>query len=204
MSQELSQHKACEEPKLYIQVLGKDHPEGHRFFFYDEHDEQEQPGLTDAVEEEDLPEPISRIHSWEWEAEPDRNVWLEIASEEGDPIRVPLFAGVGQSPWQEHERDTVFQQYVVQPIVPLAFWQSLVDDASYALPSRPGYLYIHYRGALWREIEVSVSEADEWQFKDVDLAKHRDESDAFVDDRRSATGQSLTEYGCQHVVPRAG
>ncbi|TVU89777.1 toxin VasX [Vreelandella titanicae] len=193
MSQELSQHKACEEPKLFIQVLGKDHPEGHRFFFYDEHDEQEQPGLTDAVEEEDLPEPVSRIHSWEWEAEPNRNVWLEIASEEGDTIRVPLFAGVGQTPWQEHERDTVFQQYVVQPIVPLALWQSLVDDASHALPSRPGYLYIHYRGALWREIEVSVSEADEWQFKDVDLAKHRDKSDAFVDDRRSATGQSLTE-----------
>ena len=193
MSQELSQHKACEEPKLFIQVLGKEHPEGHRFFFYDEHDEQEQPGLTDAVEEEDLPEPISRIHSWEWEAEPDRNVWLEIASEEGDPIRVPLFAGVGQTPWQEHERDTVFQQYVVQPIVPLALWQSLIDDASHALPSRPGYLYIHYQGSIWREIEVGVSESDEWQFKDVDLAKHRDESEGFVDDRRSATGKSLTE-----------
>ncbi|MGP9645283.1 toxin VasX, partial [Halomonas sp. AOP30-A1-24] len=193
MSQELSQHKACEEPKLFIQVLGKDHPEGHRFFFYDEHDEQEQPGLTDAVEEEDLPEPISRVHSWKWEAEPNRNVWLEIASEEGNPIRVPLFAGVSQTPWQEHERDTVFQQYVVQPIVPLAFWQSLIDDASHALPSRNGYLYIHYRGALWREIEVSGSEADEWQFKDIDLAKYRDESEGFVDDRRLATGQSLTE-----------
>ncbi|WGI24372.1 hypothetical protein QEN58_13670 [Halomonas alkaliantarctica] len=193
MSQELSQHKACEEPKLFIQVLGKEHPEGHRFFFYDEHDEQEQPGLTDAVEEEDLPEPISRIHSWEWEAEPDRNVWLEIASEEGDPIRVPLFAGVGQTPWQEHERDTVFQQYVVQPIVPLALWQSLVDDASHALPSRPGYLYIHYQGSIWREIEVGVSESDEWQFRDVDLAKHRDESARFIDDQRSSTGQPLTE-----------
>ncbi len=64
MSQELSQHKACEEPKLFIQVMGKAHPEGHRFVFYDLEDQQEQAGLAEAVEVEDLPEPLSRIHGW--------------------------------------------------------------------------------------------------------------------------------------------
>ncbi|WP_229359109.1 hypothetical protein [Halomonas salipaludis] len=193
MSQELSQHKACEEPKLYIQVMGTAHPEGHRFVFYDLEDQQEQTALAEAVEEEDLPEPLSRIHGWSWEGEPRRNVWLEIASEEGDPVRVPLFADVGQTPWQEHERDTVFQQYVVQPVIPLAFWKSLVDDATHALPCRPGYLYIHYRGAVWREIEVGVSESGEWQFRDVDLVQHRSEADGYVEDRRPASGQPLTE-----------
>lgn len=193
MSQELSQHKACEEPKLFIQVMGKEHPEGHRFVFYDLEDQQEQAALAEAVEEEGLPEPLSRIHGWAWEGQPRRNVWLEIASEEGEPIRVPLFGNVGVTPWQEHERDTVHQHHVVQPVIPLALWQSLLDDAAHALPCRPGYLYIHYRGAIWREIEVGVSESGEWQFRDVDLAQHRSDADGYVDDRRTAIGQPLTE-----------
>nr|WP_228579044.1 hypothetical protein [Halomonas sp.] len=193
MSQELSQHKACEEPKLFIQVMGKEHPEGHRFVFFDLEDQQEQAALAEAVEEEDLPEPLSRIHGWAWEGQPRRNVWLEIASEEGEPIRVPLFGNVGATPWQEHEQRTVHQHHVVQPVVPLAFWQSLVDDATHALPCRPGYLYIHYRGAVWREIEVGISESGEWQFRDVDLAQHRNEDGGYVEDRRPATGQPLTE-----------
>ncbi|WP_043532732.1 hypothetical protein [Litchfieldella xinjiangensis] len=193
MSQELSQHKACEEPKLFIQVMGKEHPEGHRFVFFDLEDQQEQAALAEAVEEEDLPEPLSRIHGWAWEGQPRRNVWLEIVSEEGQPIRVPLFGNVGATPWQEHEQRTVHQHHVVQPVVPLAFWQSLVDDATHALPCRPGYLYIHYRGAVWREIEVGVSESGEWQFRDVDLAQHRNEDGGYVEDRRPATGQPLTE-----------
>ncbi|MGR4066346.1 hypothetical protein [Billgrantia sp. C5P2] len=193
MSQELSQHKACEEPKLFIQVMGKEHPEGHRFVFYDLEDQQEQTALAEAVEEEDLPEPLSRIHGWAWEEQPRRNVWLEIASEEGEPIRVPLFGNVGVTPWQEHERNTVHQHYVVQPVIPLALWQSLLDDATHALPCRPGYLYIHYQGAIWREIEVGVSDSGEWQFRDVDLAQHRSEADGYAEDRRPAVSQPLTE-----------
>jgi hypothetical protein len=192
MSQELSQHKACEEPKLFIQVMGKDHPEGHRFVFFDLENQQEQADLAEAVEEEDLPEPLSRIHGWAWEGQPRRNVWLEIASE-GEPIRVPLFGNIGVTPWQEHERHTVHQAHVVQPVVPLAFWQSLQNDATHALPCRPGYLYIHYRGAIWREIEVGVSESGEWQFRDVDLAQHRSEADGYVEDRRPTVGLPLTE-----------
>ncbi|WP_240936107.1 hypothetical protein [Billgrantia bachuensis] len=193
MSQELSQHKACEEPKLFIQVMGKEHPEGHRFVFYDLEDQLEQAALAEAVEEENLPEPPSRIHGWAWEEQPRRNVWLEIASQEGEPIRVSLFGNVGVTPWQEHERNTVHQHYVVQPVIPLALWQSLLDDISHALPCRPGYLYIHYRGAIWREIEVGVSESGEWQFRDVDLVQHRSDAGGYVDDRRPAIGQPLVE-----------
>ncbi|WP_447529767.1 hypothetical protein [Vreelandella sp. TE19] len=194
MSQELSRHKACEEPKLYIQVLGTNHPDAHRFVFYDEQDEQEISALTEAVEEEDLPDPLSRIHSWEWEDEPTRNVWLEINSSEGGPIRVPLFNGVNETPWQESEYTTAYQHYVVQPVVPLAFWESLIDDAHHAMPCRSGFLYISYRSSLWREIEVAITDDDEWLFRDVNLAQYRDGSGIFTEEnQRPATGQELKE-----------
>ncbi|WP_447926886.1 hypothetical protein [Vreelandella sp. EE27] len=194
MSQELSRHKACEEPKLYIQVLGTNHPDAHRFVFYDEQDEQEISALTEAVEEEDLPDPLSRIHSWEWEDEPTRNVWLEINSSEGGPIRVPLFNGVNETPWQESEYTTAYQHYVVQPVVPLAFWESLIDDAHHAMPCRSGFLYISYRSSLWREIEVTITDDDEWLFRDVNLAQYRDGSGIFTEEnQRPATGQELKE-----------
>ncbi|MBZ5488729.1 hypothetical protein HW452_14470 [Halomonas aquamarina] len=193
MSQELSQHKACEEPKLFIQVLGTEHPEGHRFVFFDETDQQEQVALVESVEEEDLPKPLSRIHSWEWETEPARNVWLEIDSEEGDSIQVPLFREVEGTSWQESETEIAFQHYVVQPVIPMASWRSVQEDSIHALPSRPGYLYLYYQERIWREIEIGVSEDGEWQFKDVPLASYRQDDNSFSENERPPTGISLKE-----------
>ncbi|EPC00226.1 hypothetical protein L861_06955 [Litchfieldella anticariensis FP35 = DSM 16096] len=193
MSGELSEHKACEDQKLFIQVMGKEHPEGHRFVFYDRTDQQEQEALTARVEEEDLPEPLSRIHGWTWKDQPERNVWLEIASEEGAPIRVPLFRRVQQTPWQEHPQRTVWQHHVVQPVMPLALWQSLLDGNKHALPARPGYLYVHYQGAIWREIEIAMSESGQWEFRDVDLAQHRDNAGEYADNHRPSVGKPLVE-----------
>ncbi|SDM17006.1 hypothetical protein SAMN05661010_03549 [Modicisalibacter muralis] len=193
MSQELSQHKACEPPKLYIQVMGKAHPDGHRFVFYDITDQQVQQALADKVEEEDLPTPLSRIHGWPWKDQPERNVWLEIASDGDAPIRVSLFERVGETPWQEHPQRVTWQHHVVQPVMPLAFWQSLQSERARALPIRPGYLYVYYQGAVWREIEITLSQQGQWQFRDIDLARHRDSASEYTDNQRPGIGKSLSE-----------
>nr|WP_297460495.1 hypothetical protein [uncultured Halomonas sp.] len=193
MSQELSQHKACEPPKLYIQVMGKEHPEGHRFVFYDVSDQQEQEALADKVEEENLPTPLSRIHGWPWKDQPERNIWLEIASDGDAPIRVPLFDRVGETPWQEHPHHTAWQHHVIQPVMPLAFWQSLQSERAHALPTRPGYLYVYYQGVVWREIEILLSPEGQWEFRDIDLAQHRDSAFEYNDNQRPAIGKPLSE-----------
>ncbi|TFH85878.1 hypothetical protein EQG41_14805 [Billgrantia azerbaijanica] len=193
MSQELSQHKACEPPKLFIQVMGKQHPEGHRFVFYDLEDQQEQLAIAERLEEEDVADPVSHIHGWDWTDEPRRNVWLEIAAEQGAPIRVPLFREVSETPWLEHPHRTTWQHHVVQPVMPMALWESLRDRQSHALPVRSGYLYIHYRGAIWREIELSITEQGQWEFRDVDLSRHRDGEGRYTDNRRESVGKPLTE-----------
>ncbi|WP_240724743.1 toxin VasX [Onishia niordana] len=193
MSQELSQHKACEPPKLFIQVMGKQHPEGHRFVFYDLEDQQEQSAIAERLKEEDVADPVSHIHGWDWTDEPSRNVWLEIASEQGTPIQVPLFREVSETPWQEHPHQTTWQHHVVQPVMPMALWASLRDGESHALPVRSGYLYIHYRGAIWREIEVSITDQGQWEFRDVDLSRHRDGEGLYTDNCRESVGTPLSE-----------
>src|SRR5699024_4827454 len=59
---------------------------------------------------------------------------------------------------------------------------------------RPGYLYVFYRGRLWRELEVSADdEAGRLVLRDIDLAAHRDDEERNGDDRRPAAGVALEE-----------
>ena len=178
---------ACEGKMLFIQVMGKDHPAGHEIAIVDA-DSGERLETFGEAETEVLPDPASVLHKWQWQEQQKVAAALWIETNQGGTIRLPLFDDLYCT-----ERQPTLQHHVLQPVVPMAFWQSLVKaNATHALPCRPGYLYLHYRGTLWREIEVQVSESGEWLFQDIDLAQHR-HADGYVDDHREAVGQPLTE-----------
>jgi hypothetical protein len=180
---------ACEGESLIIEVIGKDHPEGHTFRIYDESDNEQQEWLENQVQVEDLDESMLTI--WPWKGQTNRNVWLDIEAREGAPIRVPLFNGVASTP-RQLER----QWNRIWAIVPLA----MINDpdpepgqsAGNVVPVRPGFIYIFRNGTLWREIEVRNGEAGAPEFCDVRLADYLEPgSSGVTDDHRDVAGKPL-------------
>ncbi|RTR03354.1 toxin VasX [Halomonas nitroreducens] len=179
---------ACEDEKLFIQVMGKDHPDGHEIVIVDRYDEERTEAFGDA-ETESLQEPVSVLHQWDWQGYSSVDAQLQIASESGEPIRLPLFERLYRTP-----RRPRLQYNVIQPVLPMALWESLDSRESTALPLRAGYLYVFYRDSLWREIEVAANQdSGRLEFRDIDLAAHRDEEGGYRDDRRPAVGVMLEE-----------
>ena len=188
----LSNGAACESGKLIIQVVGKDHPDSQRLVFYDETDQE----LQEALAQQDKPEHqasetfSSVLHVWDWEGQPKRQLWLEIAATEGAPIRIPLLDDVRPTArQQEHQRQ--YNQIVpVVPMVPLPGSKSF-NDMGTPVSLRSGFIYVFYRQALWRELEVQLS-ADKTSYHDVNLGHYR-QGQSFKSGPRKATGQALDD-----------
>ncbi|MBF8221912.1 toxin VasX [Halomonas sp. 328] len=179
---------ACESEKLFIQVMGKDHPAGHEIVIVDAHSGERLEAFGEA-DTEALPNPVSVLHQWCWQGYQRVDAQLHIASENGDPIRLPLLERLFKSP-----RKPRLQDNVIQPVLPMALWQGLERNARHALPLRPGYVYVFYGDKLWREIEASANaESGQMEFRDIDLAAHRDGDERYRDDRRPAVGVALEE-----------
>lgn len=178
---------ACEGEKLFIQVMGKDHPVGHEIVIVDQYS-AEPIGAFGKAETEDLPDPVSVLHKWCWEGVQRVDAQLHIATESGDPIRLPLLEWL-----YKNDRQPRFQDNIIQPVLPMALWQSTGQRDHQPLPSRSGYLYVFYQDQLWREIAVEAnSETGQLEFRDVDLAAHRDDGH-YHDDRRPTAGVALEE-----------
>ncbi|GEK73838.1 MULTISPECIES: toxin VasX [Halomonas] len=179
---------ACEVEKLFIQVMGKEHPDGHEIVIVDQFDGEPLEAFGSA-DTEPLQEPVSVLHQWDWQGHARVDAQLQIASENGEPIRLPLFEWLYKTTRQRR-----LQHNVIQPVLPMALWESLDSRERTALPLRAGYLYLFYRDSLWREIEVTANQASgRLEFRDVDLAAHRDEQGSYRDDRRPAAGVMLEE-----------
>lgn len=179
---------ACEGDKLIIQVMGKEHPAGHEIVIVDQYS-GERIGAFGEAETEALSDPASVLHKWCWQGYQRVDAQLHIASENGDPIRLPLLEWLFKS-----SRKPRLQDNVIQPVLPMALWESLDSREREALPLRAGYLYVFYRDTLWREIEVTANqESGRLEFRDIDLAAHRDEEGGYRDDRRPAVGVMLEE-----------
>lgn len=185
---------ACEPKMLIVEVMGKEHPEGQDLVLFDRYREGY---LSDPAKEalEPLPSRVSVLHKWRWEGTRAVDVHLEIESEAGEPICLPLYERLWDTPRQQRTH----QRCVVQPVMPMALWRSL-DGAALsgtrreALPLRAGYLYVFYRDAAWREIEVTANaETGQLEFRDIDLAAHCDADGRCQEDRRPATGVALEE-----------
>lgn len=186
----LSASAACEPDKLIVQVVGKDHSDSQRLVIYDETDQVQQEWLSNQDKPEVLTSEAfsSVLHVWDWEGQPKRHLWLEIAASEGDAIRVPLLDDVHSTPRQD---DQQWNQIVpVVPMTPLPGSKSTYDLGS-PVVVRSGYVYVFYRSKLWRELEVCVSD-DGTHFRDINVARYR-QGDGFKSGQRRATGIALDD-----------
>ena len=180
---------ACEPKMLIVEVMGKEHPAGQDLVLFDRYREGY---LTDPTKEalEPLPARTSVLHKWRWEGTRAVDVHLKIASQAGEPIRLPLFAHLWETPRQQRTH----QRCVVQPVMPMALWHAFQGTDRQALPLRAGYLYVFYRERLWREIEVSANtDTGQLEFRDIDLKAHCDAEGHCQADRRPAAGVALDE-----------
>ncbi|WP_203142197.1 hypothetical protein [Marinobacter mangrovi] len=179
---------ACEGENLIIEVIGKNHPEGQSFRLFDTTNMVQQEWLENQVKTEELDDSI--LHVWPMKGEDDKNVWLEMAADEGDPIRVPFLKEEGAV-----ERQSERQKHVILPVVPATLIQGVTlkeSNPAHHVMLRAGFLYIFHEGKLWREIEVRISEKGVTTYHDVPVSQYRAEG-GFEYGSRKATGTGLTE-----------
>ena len=180
---------ACEGEKLIVEVMGTEHTDPYSFRLYDETNQQQQEWFESRVETEALD--AQWLHCWPWEGKDRKNLWLDIAADEGAPIRVPLFSQVAATPRQAEE-----QWNRIWPVVPLTLLRD-PDPApgqpeQHPVPVRPGFVYVFREGLLWRELKVTNGEAGHLMFRDVRLLDYRTvPGQLLTQDRRPAVGSAL-------------
>lgn len=177
---------------LIIEVPGKDHPEGHHIRLYDLEDQQQQEWLENQVEKEDTD--TETLHVWDWQNQPNRNVWLEVDTEDDTPIRLPFLRGAGAVPRQTDIQD--HEYHVLMPVVPMTLLSGVTredDNPAHPVLARPGYLYIFIQGVLWRELEIRQDDSGQTRYHDIRLLDHRDSDWYFADSQRPAVGSPLQE-----------
>ncbi|WP_336365608.1 hypothetical protein [Marinobacter sp. C2H3] len=180
---------ACEGPVLIIEVVGQDHPEGHRFRLFDPADQTEQEWMDQRGHREALSQ--SELAVWPTTPEARQNVWLDIDADDGSPIRVLLFEHVGATP-----RQPIAQWNRVCPLVPITSLMAQDPDPgghpSHPVPVRAGYVYVFRDGRLWRELQVDAPADQPPGFRDVRLSDYRQQGgDGLTEDRRPAVGRRL-------------
>lgn len=186
-----SGNPACETGKLIVEVIGKDHPAGQRVVIYDETDRELQRELTQQAKQELVADAkqSSTLHIWDWQQQPKRHLWLEIEAERGSPIRVPLMDDTRITP-RQRER----QWNCIVPVVPMSTMLGISvnhQHREYPVHVRPGFIYLFYRGKLWRELEVRQGEG-QVTYHDVRLSDFR-LGDSFRAGAREASGKGLSE-----------
>ncbi|WNJ96841.1 hypothetical protein RND59_07135 [Vibrio ruber] len=184
----------CDHNKLLlIEVTGTQHDTQQDFAFYDLTDMKQQFALegkkyTDKALSE------TTIYGWDWcQEKENRNVWLSVKASDG-PIMLPLFDNVSHT--QRIAKGP--QKYQLHSFIPLTLLPTFKEHATTEeriAPLRDGYLYIAYNGKIWREIEVSATDAGEPCFKDVNLFAYRQGRDKPVktETKREVTGEALKE-----------
>ena len=180
---------ACEGESLIIEVMGKDHPEGHSFRIFDESNYEQQEWLENKVRLESLEDSV--LHLWPRSGQPAHNIWLDIEAEEGAPIRVSFFSDVDSTPRQLNG-----QWNRIWPIVPLTALHDANPEpgqpSENVVPLRSGFIYIFRSGKLWRELEVGQVDTGKPVFRDVRLSDFREPGLAGVtEDRRAVVGKAL-------------
>ena len=180
---------ACEPDKLIVEIIGKQHPDTQKLLICDA-EGQPLDAITAAVEEEEISgEGVSSLLKiWDWEEQPGESLYLEIATESGAPIRLPLLTDLRATPRQDEA-----QLNQIVPVVPCTALPSIKqqDDSGIPVLVRSGYIYVFVWGKLWRELEVRFTEEGTRYF-DIDVAAFRDEN-GFASGRRVASGVALED-----------
>ncbi|MCE0495149.1 toxin VasX [Vibrio salinus] len=190
---------ACEGKKFYVEVTGVQHGKEQAIQFYDLTNMTEQEALENKQEVDEKEE--TSIFSWDWCDETEnRNVWLSIPTED-QPIKLPLFEDVTSYNLRSGDQD-----YLLQSVVPMTLMPSIitkdgktiskVDDKDRVAPLKEGYLYIAYKGKVWREIKITSTEDGLPEFRDINLysyRKGRDKEFKIGSDQRKPTGVALKD-----------
>lgn len=196
---------ACEKDRLHIEVTGINHGDEHTIRFFDSLDQTAKPGIE--ATKQTLVQEETTIYDWDWTDEISNNAWLEVKTEKGEPIKLPLFKSV----YETKRKDNQEQDYLLHACLPSLYMQSV--DAQYKYdhiaPARGGFIYIAYKAPygskfqVWREIEVIPG--DEYTFRDVNLQSFREtpvnhmewadslKSNPIKIGQRDTTGVPLTE-----------
>ncbi|SJN58140.1 hypothetical protein VR7878_02672 [Vibrio ruber DSM 16370] len=184
----------CDHNKLLlIEVTGTQHDTQQDFTFYDLTDMKQQFAL-EGKKYTDKALAETTIYGWDWcQEKENRNVWLSVKASDG-PIMLPLFDNVSHT--QRIAKGP--QKYQLHSFIPLTLLPTFKEHATpeeRIAPLRDGYLYIAYNGKIWREIEVSATDAGEPCFKDVNLFAYRQGRDKPVktETKREVTGEALKE-----------
>ncbi|MFC4257870.1 hypothetical protein ACFOZ5_02365 [Marinobacter lacisalsi] len=130
---------------------------------------------------------------------------MEIATESGDPIRVPFLHQARDVEYQNKEQDER-QKHVVVPVVASTLISGLTKTEAVSgkppketnphhhVLCRSGFLYFFYGSKLWREVEVTITEDGTPQYRDVPLDVYRKKDSGKFEPRyRDVTGVALEE-----------
>lgn len=183
----LSSGPACEPAKLIIEVVGLSHPAGQRLMLSDHGNTQpssiNEKFTTETLEDDNY---CSTLHTWPESGASSCDVWLEVETVSGAPIRLPLAQAITASP-----RQADGQRNQVVPILPMTKVSSAVgNEREVTALTRPGYFYVFQNGQLWRELEIRQSEAGT-TYHDIDLQQWRDAGRP--EQLREAAGIALEE-----------
>lgn len=186
----LTSGPGCERDKLIVQVIGTGHSKNQQLLLVDHSGVEPLQALTDeaACETERSTSVHSELFVWDWSAQLKHQLWLEIATTQGPPIRLPLLEDLRVTPRQ---LETQWNQIV--PILPFAALPGTRSKYDLGAPvlCRSGYVYVFYRDRLWRELEVRQDD-ELTTYRDIDLQAYR-LNQAFSSDYRQASGVDLSD-----------
>ena len=180
----LSSGPSCEAAKVIVQVIGRDHPEGQKVVLCDAANKVQKAQME--LQEKEICSSV--LHVWDCTGKNKRKLWLEIASTQGKPIRLPLLADVRSTP---REAETQWNQLV--PVLPFVSLPGSKSPNDYGTPvlARAGFIYVFYQDKLWRELEVRITDG-KTTYHDVDIADYR-KGEAFKTGERKVTGAPLED-----------
>ena len=185
----LGRGPACEPDKLIVQIIGKHHPDTQKLLLCNAQGQPLEADTAAAVTERLTYDDVSSVLKlWDWQALSAKALYLEVASESGPPLRLPLLRDLRVTPRQF---DAQLNQIV--PIVPCTALPGIrsAQDMGTPVLVRSGYIYVFYHGKLWRELEVRFSDAGTF-FHDIDVASYR-QAQGFAVGKRLASGVALED-----------
>ncbi|MDU8582985.1 toxin VasX, partial [Pseudomonas syringae pv. actinidiae] len=179
----LSDGPSCEMDKLIVQIVGKKHSHQQQVLLLGSDGTRIYPPKSEVLERELFSSSLKV-----WDHIEGTHLHLQIATLDGEPIRLPLLSDTKVTPRQA---DAQFNQIVpVLPFVALP-GSKTVDDMGTPVLARAGYVYVFYQEKLWRELEIQVSENGN-TYHDIDVARYR-QQDGFVAGERKVTGVALED-----------
>lgn len=156
----ISAGSPCKEPdKLYIEVAGTDVHPGHGLVL----EKNGEPVSTLSMEQRQWHQRYECDYMAGAAERFDHTLTLTVEKEQGGNLRLPLL---------DEPHPTRLSAYtqpnLLFPIYPLAEMPRVEGEAGHAL-LRPGYLYVFWKGILWRELQTD----ENGKLRDIDLPHYR-------------------------------